>query len=390
MKKHLVIGNGEIGSAIVDIFKTKFDVEVYDIVDGPPEKQGLVDIMHICIPYSDTFITDVIDYVGIYKPRNVVIHSTVAVGTTGTIRQNTGSVPVFHSPVRGKHPKLINEIKSKFIKYLSFDNLDCNGAIEVSAVFKKAGIVVKMVSNTMRTELGKLLSLARYGVYLALAKEQEDICDKLGLSYLDVVTDFEITRNKGVKEELKQPVLTPFIDYVGGHCVCEITELLVMQVRNSLNMSAPLIEKSLGINRGTVIWDNCKIYPTANIGKGVSIGAGTEIGENVIIGNNVRIGAQCFIPEGVTIESDVFIAPCVKFSNDKYPPSGDKEKWGKILVKEHAVIGMGSVILPGVTIGNNSKVGAGSIVTKSIPDDEMWYGDTAAKFKGKDKPDDLS
>jgi len=90
---------------------------------------------------------------------------------------------------------------------------------------------------------------------------------------------------------------------------------------------------------------------------------------------------MCFIPEGVIISSDVFIAPRVTFTNDKYPPSG-KECWGYTVVKSGAAIGAGSIILPGVSIGSNSLVGAGSVVTKNIPDGEVWVGHPA-KFVRK-------
>ena len=104
----------------------------------------------------------------------------------------------------------------------------------------------------------------------------------------------------------------------------------------------------------------------------------------MLIGNSVRVGAYCFIPSGVTIEDNCFIAPKVTFSNDKHPPS-NKEEWGEILVKEGAMIGMGSIILPGVTIGKGAIVGAGSLVSKDIPDGEVWYGQAAYKHGVKEE-----
>jgi acetyltransferase-like isoleucine patch superfamily enzyme len=147
---------------------------------------------------------------------------------------------------------------------------------------------------------------------------------------------------------------------------------------------APLLKMAHKIDRNTVIWPNCNIYPTAKIGKGCSIGQFCEIGNNVVIKDSVRIGAYSFIPEGVTIEENVFIAPRVSFSNDKHPPS-DKLAWGKILVKKGAAIGMGAIILPGVTIGENAVVGAGSVVTKNIPDGEVWYGAAATPHGQKEE-----
>ena len=83
-----------------------------------------------------------------------------------------------------------------------------------------------------------------------------------------------------------------------------------------------------------------------------------------------------FIPEGVVIENDVFVAPGVFFSNDKYPPSSQKE-WGRILIKKGAALGMGAIILPGVTVGERAMIGAGSVVTKDVPDGAKYYGNPA-------------
>lgn len=116
------------------------------------------------------------------------------------------------------------------------------------------------------------------------------------------------------------------------------------------------------------------------MGLNVSVGSFTEIGHNVTVGNNTRIGAQCFIPEGVIIANDVFIGPGVKFTNDKYPPSG-RESWGYTVVKDGAALGCGVIVLPGVCIGSKALIGAGSVVTKSVPAGEVWAGNPAKYLK---------
>lgn len=129
-------------------------------------------------------------------------------------------------------------------------------------------------------------------------------------------------------------------------------------------------------NPSLKVWMPCNIYPTADIGKDVSIGMFSEVGNNVIIGDRVRIGAGCFIPEGVIIEDDVWIGPHCIFSNDKYPPSS-KDQWQKTLVKKGARIGAGVCVLPGITIGENALVGMGSVVTKDVKDYGIWAGNPA-------------
>jgi len=376
--KTLVIGMGEIGSALHEVLKDKYGNKVfsYDIREGEKELPK-VDLLNICIPDCEDFVDIVNDYIAECTPKFTVIHSSVPVGTTEKIDGKA-----FHSPVRGKHPKMKEGLLT-YVKYLSFDNGYHYEAQELSNYFFRAGIVCKTLPDTKCTELAKLLALSRYGVYIAFAKEQEAICEKFGVDYYKVVTDFENTRNEGLKKlggdnlKLLQPLLWPFDKFVGGHCTVEDMEILLKQ------MDTPLLREAYNIGRNTKVWGNCNIYSSAKIGKGCSVGGGSEIGHNVRIGNNVRIGAMVFIPEGVTIQDDVFIAPKVTFSNDKYPPS-DRKEWGTILVKKGAAIGMGAIILPGVTIGENALVGAGSVVTRDIPDGEKWYGNPAHAH-GKNK-----
>ena len=82
--------------------------------------------------------------------------------------------------------------------------------------------------------------------------------------------------------------------------------------------------------------------------------------------------------DGITIEDDVFIGPNTTFTNDKKPKSGNRDfKIEKTIVKQGASIGANATILPGISIGSNSLVGAGSVVSKNIPDNEVWIGNPA-------------
>lgn len=112
------------------------------------------------------------------------------------------------------------------------------------------------------------------------------------------------------------------------------------------------------------------------IGSNCVIHAQVAIHDGVVIGDNVKIQGFSFIPKGVIIEDNVFIGPRVTFTNDKYPPS---EEWSPTLVKRGASLGAGVTVVPGVTIGENSFIGAGSLVTKDIPANEIWFG-APAKF----------
>lgn len=133
---------------------------------------------------------------------------------------------------------------------------------------------------------------------------------------------------------------------------------------------------------------NVKIFGFVNlygceIGDNTKIGTFVEIQKNAKIGKNCKISTHTFVCEGVTIEDNVFIGHNVTFINDKYPratnPDGSMQTemdWKVIptLVKKGASIGSSATILCGVTIGENAIVGAGSVVTKDVPDNAVVAG----------------
>ena len=98
------------------------------------------------------------------------------------------------------------------------------------------------------------------------------------------------------------------------------------------------------------------------------------IGDHVKIGEGCRIQAFSFIPTNVHLGDNVFIGPRVTFTNDKHPPS---DEWLTTLVMDNVSIGAGAVILPGLTLGEGCIVGAGSVVTKSVPPRAVVYGNPA-------------
>jgi acetyltransferase-like isoleucine patch superfamily enzyme len=136
--------------------------------------------------------------------------------------------------------------------------------------------------------------------------------------------------------------------------------------------------KSLNIGRETRIWQFVVVLPQAVIGENCNICAHSFIENDVIIGDNVTIKNGVYLWDGIHIEDNVFIGPNVTFTNDKYPRSKSyPAEFQSIRIKIGASIGAGSTILGGVEIGKNAMVGAGSLVTQSIPPDELWYGSPA-------------
>ena len=160
---------------------------------------------------------------------------------------------------------------------------------------------------------------------------------------------------------------------------------------NSFKHKTADISKKAKIGEGTQVWNNAQIRENAVIGKNCNIGKNVYVGEGVKIGNNVKIQNNASVYEGITIEDGVFIGPHVVFTNDRYPRAikedgniKTKKDWKleKSLVKYGASIGGNVTILPGITIGEYAMIGAGSVVTKDVPDFTLIYGNPA-RIKGR-------
>jgi acetyltransferase-like isoleucine patch superfamily enzyme len=146
------------------------------------------------------------------------------------------------------------------------------------------------------------------------------------------------------------------------------------------------VSSDANIGEGTRIWSNAQIREGAVIGENCNIGRNVYVDFDVAIGDRVKIQNNASVYHGVTVESGVFIGPHVCFCNDVLPraitPDGQlktADDWevGPTLVRYGASLGAGSIIVPNVTIGQFALIGAGSVVTRDVPDHALVYGNPA-------------
>jgi len=131
---------------------------------------------------------------------------------------------------------------------------------------------------------------------------------------------------------------------------------------------------------GTPLGNFVMIRSDTRIGRDCTIGSYVDIEGEVIIGNNVSLQSACYITRGVTIEDDVFCGPRVITMNDKricHRRPGLTFARSAPRILRAARVGGGSVLLPGVTVGENAFVGAGAVVTKDVPDAVIVIGNPA-------------
>ncbi|HLV31781.1 MAG TPA: DapH/DapD/GlmU-related protein [Chitinispirillaceae bacterium] len=145
--------------------------------------------------------------------------------------------------------------------------------------------------------------------------------------------------------------------------------------------SGAVIRTHTVIYAGNTIGDNFQTGNKVNIreenqiGNNVTIGTLSIIEHHVTIKDNVRIHSQVFIPEYSFLEENAWIGPCAVFTNARYPNSPKvKENLKGPHIKRGAKIGANSTLLPGVVIGKNALIGAGTVVTTDVPDNAVVVG----------------
>jgi UDP-2-acetamido-3-amino-2,3-dideoxy-glucuronate N-acetyltransferase len=148
--------------------------------------------------------------------------------------------------------------------------------------------------------------------------------------------------------------------------------------RKGVHPTADVSDKAV-IGEGSRVWHQAQVREDVRIGRNCIVGKNVYVDFGVVIGDGCKLQNNVNVYHGVTLDDDVFVGPNATFTNDLYPRAKiwDETRLVKTRVKRGASIGAHSTIVAGVTIGEYATVGAGSVVTKDVPDHGLAYGNPA-------------
>jgi hypothetical protein len=246
-EKTLIIGGGEIGKSLKNVLDPYYDVYIRDI-DVPawdtPESQFRV--IHIPYPFFDSFVSVTQQYIRRYRASVCIVHSTVPPGTTASI----GTMAV-HSPVNGRHPNLEEGIRT-FVKFVG--GTDVYTVFDAVRFLNVAGLRTHVFSSSNATELAKIMCTTQLGWFVVLMKEIAAECEKQGVPFHEVYTEWNNAYNEGYSAlgemRFMRPNMFPMDGPIGGHCVinnCGLLENFLTETvkgRNQLYLSGRMILES--------------------------------------------------------------------------------------------------------------------------------------------------
>jgi UDP-N-acetyl-D-mannosaminuronate dehydrogenase len=234
-KKNMIAGLGEIGMPIMNLIsKTSlaigYDVnqKLVDKIKFQKYEKNKTSFLHICIPFTEKFIEQILSLVTKFNPEIIVIHSTISPGTTSRLQSNL-TIPVIYSATRGIHRRMIHDLR----RYTKFYAIEKNlpkakwASSSYAKLMKRCGIKTKQMSKPITLELAKIIvDTSYYGWLINYAQLSNMIAIENNVNY-DEMWSFadEIHKYLG-----NRPKMYP--GFIGGHCVIPNLNLVHYQTLN--------------------------------------------------------------------------------------------------------------------------------------------------------------
>jgi len=203
----VVVGLGEVGKPLFDLVLEHHPAVGVDVAP-PGDDVGEVDVMHVCFPFQiRDFVGECVRYIDLFRPKLTIVNSTVEVGTTRAIAERSSS-PLAYSPVRGKHTRMLEDLR-RYVKFVGA--VDPSDAEAAAAHFRSLGLGTRCLSSPEAAEVAKLSETTYFGLMIAWAQEVERYADAIGGDYDEITSFFE--------EIDFFPRVKYFPGVIGGHCV---------------------------------------------------------------------------------------------------------------------------------------------------------------------------
>jgi len=227
----LIVGLGEVGHALFDLFKEsgRFEVYGFDLdkekmgeIAGASELPKIVEVMHVCYPCTrqETFVQITLDYMRKIRPKLTILESTVPPGTTQKIYE-INELPIVDSPIRGMH-KSLETMKNDILFWTKYiGGMTRESAEAAQQHYEKLGLKVKILKSPAETELAKLFETTYRAWMIACFQEMHRISRHFGADFNEVIDLLEDIH----RVRLNKPIHFP--DVIGGHCLIPNTELLL-------------------------------------------------------------------------------------------------------------------------------------------------------------------
>ena len=229
LKKDVVCGLGEIGMPILKLICQGTTAVGYDVNPKLVNQSKLIrlelvptELLHIAIPYNRRFYNNVIKLIFRFKPRGIVIHSTISPGTTERLQKQV-KIPIIYSATRGVHKRMIKDLK-RYTKFYSIYHWAPQSRWAKTVYrnrMKKAGVKTKQMSTPLTLELAKIVvDTSYYGWLINYAQISNMIAIKNKVDYNEMWSFAdEIHKYLGNRPKM-------FPGFIGGHCVIPNLDLI--------------------------------------------------------------------------------------------------------------------------------------------------------------------